>query len=99
MCTDARLSCGQGALTTSPCCRPLPQPMLDYARQDAHYLVYLAHRLQLELQSGQGQLQTVWLRSQKMTLHLYAKPTKEVGAPLLVSQSPDACCLSVQHRH
>ena len=89
---------GHGALTAHPCCRPLPQPMLDYARQDAHYLVYLAHCLQLELRSGQGQLQTAWLRSQKMALHLYAKSTREVGAPPPVSQTPDACCLFIQHR-
>ena len=93
------VSCGHGALTTHACCRPLPQPMLDYARQDAHYLVYLAHRLQRELQSGQDQLQTAWLRSQKMALHLYAKPTREVSVPLPASQGPDACCLSLQHCH
>ena len=73
--------------------------MLDYARQDAHYLVYLAHCLQWELRSRQDQLQTAWLRSQKMVLHLYAKPTREVGAPLPVSQRPGACRLSKQHRH
>merc|ERR1719327_1235142 len=42
--------------------RPLTEEMIAYAREDAHYLLYLYDRLKQELQA-QGRCAVVWARS------------------------------------
>uniref|UniRef100_A0A671FGI0 Exosome complex component 10 n=1 Tax=Rhinolophus ferrumequinum TaxID=59479 RepID=A0A671FGI0_RHIFE len=58
--------------------RPLPEEMLNYARDDTHYLLYIYDKLRLELwERGNGQpsqLQVVWQRSRDICLKKFVKP-------------------------
>ncbi|XP_053256922.1 exosome component 10 isoform X3 [Podarcis raffonei] len=58
--------------------RPLPEEMLNYARDDTHYLLYIYDRVREELwekANGQPtQLQVVWQRSKDICLKKYVKP-------------------------
>uniref|UniRef100_A0A8C5KME2 Exosome complex component 10 n=1 Tax=Jaculus jaculus TaxID=51337 RepID=A0A8C5KME2_JACJA len=58
--------------------RPLPEEMLNYARDDTHYLLYIYDRMRLELwERGNGQpvqLQVVWQRSKDICLKKFVKP-------------------------
>lgn len=58
--------------------RPLPQKLIDYARQDTHYLIYVYERLTNDLlQSEQGQLQglrMVYQMSTDVCKKRYTKP-------------------------
>ena len=75
-------------------CRPLPRELLEYARTDVHYTLYLARCLQEELcAAGEAALSSnsrtldplaqhatrAARRSQAMTLSLYTKPAHEVS--------------------
>ncbi|XP_042333911.1 exosome component 10 [Sceloporus undulatus] len=58
--------------------RPLPEEMINYARDDTHYLLYIYDRVREELwQRGNeqpAQLQVVWQRSKDICLKKYIKP-------------------------
>ncbi|CAN9515579.1 unnamed protein product [Ophioblennius macclurei] len=58
--------------------RPLPDEMVQYARTDTHYLLYIYDcvRVQLfDLNHGQpGLLQSVWNKSKDISLKKYVKP-------------------------
>lgn len=54
--------------------RPVPQNMLDYARSDTHYLLYLYDRLRVEL-AAQKKLDVAYRRSGKIALRRFKKPT------------------------
>ncbi|KAL2103554.1 hypothetical protein ACEWY4_000422 [Coilia grayii] len=58
--------------------RPLPAEMVQYAREDTHYLLYVYDRLRADLLDvGRGQpsaLQSVWNRSREICLKKYVKP-------------------------
>ncbi|EDV93320.1 exosome component 10 [Drosophila grimshawi] len=58
--------------------RPLPQKLIDYARQDTHYLIYIYERLVNDLlQSEQGQshsLRMVYQQSTDICKKRYTKP-------------------------
>ena len=53
-------------------CRPLPEEMFQYAREDTHYLLYVYDRLRADLLDiGKGLpsvLQAVWHRSREISL-------------------------------
>jgi len=59
--------------------RPLPDELLNYARTDTHFLIYIASRMKNELLSmgppGQRDLARVLSESSKVCLQLYNKPT------------------------
>ncbi|XP_004482602.2 exosome complex component 10 isoform X2 [Dasypus novemcinctus] len=58
--------------------RPLPEEMLNYARDDTHYLLYIYDKMRLELwERGNNQpvqLQVVWQRSRDICLKKFIKP-------------------------
>ncbi|XP_068997255.1 exosome complex component 10 [Embiotoca jacksoni] len=58
--------------------RPLPDEMVQYARTDTHYLLYIYDCVRAQLMDfnhGQtGLLQTVWNKSKDISLKKYAKP-------------------------
>uniref|UniRef100_A0A8C4MM66 Exosome complex component 10 n=1 Tax=Equus asinus asinus TaxID=83772 RepID=A0A8C4MM66_EQUAS len=58
--------------------RPLPEEMLNYARDDTHYLLYIYDKMRLELwERGNDQpvqLQVVWQRSRDVCLKKFIKP-------------------------
>ncbi|XP_015264949.1 PREDICTED: exosome component 10 isoform X2 [Gekko japonicus] len=58
--------------------RPLPEAMVQYARDDTHYLLYIYDRMKEDLwEKGNGQpalLQSVWQRSKAICLKKYLKP-------------------------
>ncbi|KAB1268399.1 Exosome component 10, partial [Camelus dromedarius] len=58
--------------------RPLPEEMLNYARDDTHYLLYIYDKMRLELwERGNEQpvqLQVVWQRSRDICLKKFIKP-------------------------
>ncbi|XP_042551681.1 exosome component 10 [Dipodomys spectabilis] len=58
--------------------RPLPEEMLNYARDDTHYLLYIYDKMRLELwERGNDQptqLQMVWQRSRDLCLKKFVKP-------------------------
>ncbi|XP_074538429.1 exosome complex component 10 [Halichoeres trimaculatus] len=58
--------------------RPLPDEMVQYARTDTHYLLYIYDRMRVQLldtNHGQpGLLQCVWSRSKDICLKKYVKP-------------------------
>ncbi|XP_077007435.1 exosome complex component 10 [Tamandua tetradactyla] len=58
--------------------RPLPEEMLNYARDDTHYLLYIYDKMKLELWERAGdqpvQLQVVWQRSRDICLKKFIKP-------------------------
>uniref|UniRef100_A0A8C9JRS2 Exosome complex component 10 n=1 Tax=Panthera tigris altaica TaxID=74533 RepID=A0A8C9JRS2_PANTA len=58
--------------------RPLPEEMLNYARDDTHYLLYIYDKMRLELwERGNQQpvqLQVVWQRSRDICLKKFIKP-------------------------
>ncbi|XP_022211648.2 exosome component 10 [Drosophila obscura] len=58
--------------------RPLPQQLIDYARQDTHYLIYVYERMTNDLlQSEQGQpqaLRSVFQLSTEVCKKRYTKP-------------------------
>ncbi|KAM4016829.1 LOW QUALITY PROTEIN: exosome complex component 10 [Anomaloglossus baeobatrachus] len=58
--------------------RPLPEEMLQYARADTHYLLYIYDRMRTELlnvDNGQKNvLQLVWQRSKDICLKRFMKP-------------------------
>ncbi|XP_077167639.1 exosome complex component 10 isoform X3 [Paroedura picta] len=58
--------------------RPLPEEMVQYARDDTHYLLYIYDRMREDLwEKGNGQpalLQSVWQRSKAICLKKYVKP-------------------------
>ena len=67
--------------------RPLSKAQLEYAQRDAHYLLYIAHKLYQELQAadaanpnsmGQSKVMQAWERCQKVSLNLYTKHTSQV---------------------
>ncbi|VDK26005.1 unnamed protein product, partial [Taenia asiatica] len=53
--------------------RPLPKALIDYARSDTHYLLYVAEVLR-GLLAGQDLLTEVLQRSQELCLRIYKKP-------------------------
>ncbi|XP_026224754.1 exosome component 10 isoform X2 [Anabas testudineus] len=58
--------------------RPLPDEMVQYARTDTHYLLYIYDSMRaqlLEFHHGQpGLLQSVWNKSKDISLKKYLKP-------------------------
>ena len=73
--------------SASSACRPLSKAQQAYAQRDAHYLLYLAHVLYLELQAGdavspankdKSRVMQAWARCQKVSLSLYSKPGSQV---------------------
>lgn len=58
--------------------RPLPEEMVQYARADTHYLLYIYDKMRLALlECGNGQpnlLQAVWQRSKDLCLKKFTKP-------------------------
>lgn len=58
--------------------RPLPEEMVQYARSDTHYLLYIYDHMRaqlLDFNHGQpGLLQSVWNRSKDISLKRYVKP-------------------------
>ncbi|MED6247737.1 Exosome component 10 [Ataeniobius toweri] len=58
--------------------RPLPDEMIDYARADTHYLLYIYDSMRVQLlESNHGQpglLQSVWNKSKDISLKKYVKP-------------------------
>ncbi|XP_001358230.2 exosome component 10 [Drosophila pseudoobscura] len=58
--------------------RPLPQQLIDYARQDTHYLIYVYERMTndlLQAEQGQSQaLRTVYQLSTEVCKKRYTKP-------------------------
>ncbi|XP_020785467.2 exosome component 10 [Boleophthalmus pectinirostris] len=58
--------------------RPLPEEMVQYARSDTHYLLYIYDRMRaqlLDFNHGQlGLLQSVWNKSKDISLKKYIKP-------------------------
>nr|XP_020474717.1 exosome component 10 isoform X1 [Monopterus albus] len=58
--------------------RPLPDEMVQYARTDTHYLLYIYDCVRVQLldfNHGQpGLLQCVWNKSKEISLKKYAKP-------------------------
>ncbi|XP_030393363.1 exosome component 10 isoform X1 [Gopherus evgoodei] len=58
--------------------RPLPEEMIQYARDDTHYLLYIYDKVREALwERGNGQptqLQVVWQRSKDICLKKYIKP-------------------------
>lgn len=75
-------------------CRPLSKAQQAYAQRDAHYLLYLAHVLYLELQAGdavipakkdKSRVMQAWARCQRVSLSLYSKPSSQVTRPALLN--------------
>ena len=59
--------------------RPLSKELVDYARTDVHFLVYIAEVLRSELAAkGPNALEDACRRSHLMSLNLYSKPTSQV---------------------
>ncbi|KAL5111797.1 Protein RRP6-like 2 [Taenia crassiceps] len=56
-----------------PPLRPLPKALIDYARSDTHYLLYVAELLR-GLLAAQDLLTEVLERSQELCLRIYKKP-------------------------
>ncbi len=87
----------------APCCRPLPEELLEYAQTDVHYLCYLAGQLGTQLGArGPGCLQEASRRSHEMCLALYSKPSSEVSpaCPLsVVSRCASRATLITHHWH
>lgn len=56
--------------------RPLPQEMLNYAKEDAHYLCYVFERLKQDLMLNEDDnlLSTVWETSKLVCLTRYQFP-------------------------
>ncbi|XP_029013177.1 exosome component 10 [Betta splendens] len=58
--------------------RPLPDEMVEYARTDTHYLLYIYDSMRVQLldfNHGQpGLLQSVWNKSKDISLTKYVKP-------------------------
>ncbi|XP_028309786.1 exosome complex component 10 [Gouania willdenowi] len=58
--------------------RPLPDEMVQYARADTHFLLYIYDTMRAQLlEFGHGQpglLQSVWNRSKEISLKKYVKP-------------------------
>uniref|UniRef100_A0A3B3WNM5 Exosome complex component 10 n=1 Tax=Poecilia mexicana TaxID=48701 RepID=A0A3B3WNM5_9TELE len=58
--------------------RPLPEEMIEYARADTHYLLYIYDCMRAQLlESNHGQpglLQCVWNKSKDVSLKKYVKP-------------------------
>ncbi|XP_053136835.1 exosome component 10 isoform X2 [Hemicordylus capensis] len=58
--------------------RPLPEEMVQYARDDTHYLLYIYDRVREELWARSNeqpaQIQQVWHRSTAICLKKYTKP-------------------------
>lgn len=58
--------------------RPLPEEMVQYARSDTHYLLYIYDHMRAQLldhnHGQQGLLQSVWNRSYGISLKRYLKP-------------------------
>ncbi|KAH8268017.1 hypothetical protein KR018_006364 [Drosophila ironensis] len=57
--------------------RPLPQQLVDYARQDTHFLIYVYERMTndlLEQQAEPGLLNSVYLMSTEVCRKRYSKP-------------------------
>nr|XP_058913857.1 exosome component 10 isoform X1 [Kogia breviceps] len=58
--------------------RPLPEEMLNYARDDTHYLLYIYDKMRLELwehgNEQPTQLQVEWQRSRDICLKKFIKP-------------------------
>ncbi|KAH8383565.1 hypothetical protein KR009_009318, partial [Drosophila setifemur] len=57
--------------------RPLPQQLVDYARQDTHFLIYVYERMTndlLQQQAEPGLLNNVYLQSTEVCKKRYSKP-------------------------
>ncbi len=64
-------------------CRPLAKELIEYARTDVHFLLYIANVLRAKLAArGQSVLQDACRRSHAMALTLYTKPTAQVNTYL-----------------
>ncbi|BDA45050.1 probable exosome component 10 at N-terminal half [Coccomyxa sp. Obi] len=60
--------------------RPLAEELVEYARTDVHFLLYIANVLRAELAArGQSVLQDSCRRSHAMALTLYTKPTSQAA--------------------
>lgn len=66
--------------------------MLNYARDDTHYLLYIYDKMRLELwERGNGQpsqLQVVWQRSRDICLKVIPRPTRKSGSLLVPDEVP-----------
>ena len=66
-------------------CRPLTRAQLDYAQRDAHYLLYIAHKLYEELLAADAVrpahkgLSKLTKACQRVSLNLYSKHTSQVS--------------------
>eukprot|EP00117_Sycon_ciliatum_P039137 scpid29849/ scgid28969/ Exosome component 10; Autoantigen PM/Scl 2 homolog; Polymyositis/scleroderma autoantigen 2 homolog len=58
--------------------RPLPKELINYAREDTHYLLYIYDRMRNELISRGNKesnlLASVWVKSRNLCMTLYEKP-------------------------
>ncbi|XP_073459559.1 LOW QUALITY PROTEIN: exosome complex component 10-like [Aquarana catesbeiana] len=58
--------------------RPLPQEMIEYARADTHFLLYIYDRMRTDLLNAangkQNLLQLVWQKSKEICLKKFVKP-------------------------
>ncbi|XP_055388236.1 exosome component 10 isoform X2 [Condylostylus longicornis] len=57
--------------------RPLPTELINYARQDTHYLIYIAHKLRNELldhANGLNMLKAVYMSCRDICRKKYVKP-------------------------
>ncbi|XP_053307791.1 exosome component 10 [Spea bombifrons] len=58
--------------------RPLPEEMIQYARADTHYLLYIYDKMRTDLLNAangqQGLLQLIWQRSKDICLKKFIKP-------------------------
>jgi exosome complex exonuclease RRP6 len=59
--------------------RPLTQSMLQYARTDTHYLLYIKDRLFYELFSNRLLFVEVWEKSSKVASRAYQYPSHDIG--------------------
>ncbi len=69
-------------------CRPLADELVEYARTDVHFLLYVANVLRAELAAkGESVLQDACRRSHAMAVTLYIKPTAQVNTNTMLPQS------------
>ncbi|KAM6925276.1 spermidine synthase [Xenentodon cancila] len=75
--------------------RPLPEEMVQYARTDTHYLLYIYDCVRaqlLDVNHGQpGLLQCVWNKSKEISLKKYVKPIFTEESYLEVQRKQKKC--------
>lgn len=66
--------------------RPIPESMMNYARSDTHYLLYIYDRLRMELYAKKGdEVRQVYEKSGGVSLHRFRKPLFVAGRALKVA--------------